>query len=213
MQVTIIDYGLSNLLSVQRAVEKLGVEPLITQQVSDIEKAQLLILPGVGAFSDGMAGLNKLHLVELIREKTAGGTPLLGICLGMQLLFDESEEFGLHKGLGLIPGRVIRIPDNNIENVKQRVPHVGWNVLVPPDDNQTEFQDNLLKSTHVGSEVYFVHSFEAKPEKDNCCIGDTIYGGRRICACVRLNNVYGVQFHPEKSGEVGLSILKQFIYK
>ncbi|GHV00498.1 imidazole glycerol phosphate synthase subunit HisH 1 [Spirochaetia bacterium] len=211
MKVTIIDYGLSNLLSVQRAVEKLGGESQITQKASDIENAEILILPGVGAFADGMAGLNRLQIVDIIRRKANEGTPLLGICLGMQLLFDESEEFGLHQGLGLIPGRVVRISDYNTENMRQRVPHVGWNVLMPPDSSAMKFQDNLLKTTQVGSEVYFVHSFEVKPQKDSYCIADTFYGGRRICACAKLNNVYGVQFHPEKSSQVGLDILGQFL--
>ena len=125
MKVTIIDYGLSNLLSVQHAFAHFGAETLLTSKPEDVLAADALVLPGVGAFQDGMAGLEKLGLVEPIRQKAAVGTPLLGICLGMQMLFDESEEFGLHKGLGLIPGRVVKIPDTDADGCPQRVPHTG----------------------------------------------------------------------------------------
>jgi glutamine amidotransferase len=210
MKTTIIDYGLSNLLSVQRAVEKLGGIAKLSQNADDIKNANALILPGVGAFADGMAGLYNLGFVELIKQKAKAGIPLLGICLGMQLLFDESEEFGLHKGLGLISGRVVRIPDYNTDGIRQRVPHVGWNALIPSNGVEN-FADDLLGKTSVGDEVYFVHSFEAVPKDAECRISDTLYGGRRICAYAKLNNIYGVQFHPEKSGRVGLGVLEQFI--
>ena len=131
MKVTIIDYGLSNLLSVQHAFAHFGAETLLTSKPEDVLAADALVLPGVGAFQDGMAGLEKLGLVEPIRQKAAAGTPLLGICLGMQMLFDESEEFGLHKGLGLIPGRVVKIPDTDADGCPQRVPHISWNPLYP----------------------------------------------------------------------------------
>jgi glutamine amidotransferase len=210
MKITIIDYGLSNLLSVSRAVEYLGGEPFITQNVKDIEAAEALILPGVGAFGDGMAGLEHLGFIDVLLRKAKASTPLLGICLGMQLLFDESEEFGLYKGLGLIPGRVIRIPDYNVDGSLQRVPHVGWNVLIP-SENITDFQSPLFAGTRICEEVYFVHSYKAVPLKLEHSIADTLYGGMRICAAVNFGSIYGVQFHPEKSGQVGLNILRQFL--
>jgi glutamine amidotransferase len=209
MKITIIDYGLSNLLSVQRAIEKIGKTVRLSQNMDDIKNADVLILPGVGAFADGMEGLHKLGFVEIIQQKVKKGTPILGICLGMQLLFDESEEFGLHKGLNLIPGRVVRIPDRNKNGTPLRVPHVGWNILIPSNNN-TRFDSNFLAKTNIGDEVYFVHSFECIPAEPDNRIADTIYGDWRICACANKEHVYGVQFHPEKSGRVGLIFLKQF---
>ena len=129
MKVTIVDYGLSNLLSVQHAFARFGAETLLTSDPAEVLRADALVLPGVGAFRDGMAGLEKLGLIEPIRQKAAAGTPLLGICLGMQMLFDESEEFGLHKGLGLIPGRVVKIPSTDADGSPQRVPHISWEPL------------------------------------------------------------------------------------
>lgn len=131
MKVTVIDYGLSNLLSVRHAFAHFGAETLLTSDPADVLAAEKLVLPGVGAFKDGMDGLARLGLIEPIRQKAAAGTPLLGICLGMQMLFDESEEFGLHKGLGLIPGRVVKIPDTDVDGHPQKVPHISWDPLYP----------------------------------------------------------------------------------
>lgn len=142
-KVTIIDYGLSNLLSVQHAFAHFGAETLVTGKAEDVLAADALVLPGVGAFKDGMAGLEKLGLIELIRQKAAAGTPLLGICLGMQMLFDESEEFGLHKGLGLIPGRVVRIPSTDVQGRPQKVPHISWDPLNPAG-GRTDFAGTVL---------------------------------------------------------------------
>ena len=131
MKVTVIDYGLSNLLSVRHAFAHFGAETLLTSDPADVLAAEKLVLPGVGAFKDGMDGLARLGLIEPIRQKAAAGTPLLGICLGMQMLFDESEEFGLHKGLGLIPGRVVKIPDTDVDGHPQKVPHISWGPALP----------------------------------------------------------------------------------
>ena len=212
MKVTIIDYGLSNLLSVQHAFAHFGAETLLTSKPEDVQAAELLVLPGVGAFQDGMAGLEKLGLIEPICQKAAAGTPLLGICLGMQMLFDESEEFGLHKGLGLIPGRVVKIPDTDADGKPQRVPHISWNPLYP-GGGRTDFAGTALANVTPGEECYFIHSYEAKPADDADRLADTVYGGRKICAAAIHGNVLGCQFHPEKSGPVGLKIIEEFLKK
>lgn len=210
MKVTIIDYGLSNLLSVQHAFAHFGAETLVTDKAADILAAEALVLPGVGAFQDGMNGLEKLGLVEPIRQKAAAGTPLLGICLGMQMLFDESDEFGLHKGLGLIPGRVEKIPALDTDGDPQRVPHISWNGLWPAG-GRTDFAGTALASVTPGQECYFVHSYEAKPTNEADRLADTRYGGRAVCAAAAHGSVLGCQFHPEKSGPVGLGILEGFL--
>ena len=209
-KVTIIDYGLSNLLSVQHAFAHFGAETLVTGKAEDVLAADALVLPGVGAFKDGMAGLEKLGLIEPIRQKAAAGTPLLGICLGMQMLFDEGEEFGLRPGLGLIPGRVVKLPARDAAGAPLRVPQVGWNGLLPPP-GRADFAQSALRAVQPGGEVYFVHSYEAKPACPADRLADTLYGGRRVCAAARRGSVTGCQFHPEKSGEVGLSVLRQFL--
>lgn len=208
--VVLIDYGLSNLLSVQRAFEHVGAEVEIARGPAAVLGAQALVLPGVGAFRDGMAGLKKLGLIGLIRQKAAAGTPLLGICLGMQMLFDEGEEFGLRPGLGLIPGRVVKLPARDAAGAPLRVPQVGWNGLLPPP-GRADFAQSALRAVQPGGEVYFVHSYEAKPACPADRLADTLYGGRRVCAAARRGSVTGCQFHPEKSGEVGLSVLRQFL--
>ena len=168
------------------------------------------MLPGVGAFQDGMQGLEQLGLIEPIKQKTAQGTLLLGICLGMQMLFDESEEFGLHKGLGLIPGRVARIPDVDADGSPQRVPHISWNPLYPAG-GRTDFSGTALQNVQPGQECYFIHSYEAKPAAEEYRLADTVYGGRKVCAAAQKGCVIGTQFHPEKSGPVGLGIIKAYL--
>lgn len=208
MRITVIDYGCSNTLSVRRAFESLGCEVELTSGIYDILGASALVLPGVGAFGDGMERLNSLGLAGAILEKARQGTPLLGICLGMQFLFERSTEFGAHRGLGLIPGEVVRIPGFSPRGERQRVPHIGWNALIPPE-GQGGFS-SILQSVNPGEEVYFVHSFEAVTDTQ-FRLADTMYGGRRVCAAVHYGNVFGTQFHPEKSGETGLGILREYI--
>lgn len=208
MKVTIINYGLSNLLSVRRAAEFCGAEVEFAQTPEAVLAAERLILPGVGAFEDGMNGLAKLGLAEPIQQKAAGGTPLLGICLGMQMLFDESDEFGVHKGLGLIPGRVERIPALDASGRPQRVPNIGWRELVPAHGS---FAGTVLANVPEHGECYFVHSYEAKPQNEADRLANSPYGGRMVCAAAMRGSVIGTQFHPEKSGPVGLSILKAFL--
>ena len=155
MKITVIDYGLSNLLSVRRAFEYFGAEVEVTGSRSRILSAKALVLPGVGAFKDGMAGLSGLSLADAIADKCAVGTPLLGICLGMQMLFDESDEFGRHRGLGLIPGRVERIPGVDTDGAPQRVPHVGWAPVLPPQKRGGSFRGTVFEDVPPGGELYF----------------------------------------------------------
>ena len=209
--ITIIDYGAGNLFSVQNALNFLGVENNISSKVEDIISADKLILPGVGAFPDAMKMLDEAGLTEVIKEQ-AKKKPLMGICLGMQMLFDESEEFGLHKGLGLIPGRVVKIPDTDVDGHPQKVPHISWDPLYP-GGGRTDFSGTALAALKPGEECYFIHSYEAKPVRDEDRLADTVYGGREICAAASHGSVLGCQFHPEKSGEVGLKIIEEFLKK
>ena len=198
MKVTIIDYGLSNLLSVQHAFAHFGAETLLTSKPEDVLAADALVLPGVGAFQDGMQGLEQLGLIEPIKQKTAQGTLLLGICLGMQMLFDKSYEFGETEGLGLIPGTVeLMHPANDLV-----IPHIGWNSLEKNEPCK------LLKSVNDGDYVYFVHSYAAVTDSKN--VAAYCDYGMKVPALVMSGNVYGCQFHPEKSGKTGLGILKTF---
>ena len=207
--IAIIDYGVGNLFSLRSSLTHLGLEAVVTADAQTIRKADRLILPGVGAFGDAMDKLSATGLVPVIREQAAQ-KPLLGICLGMQMLFDESEEFGLHKGLGLIPGRVVKIPDTDADGCPQRVPHISWNPLYPAG-GRTDFSGTALQNVQPGQECYFIHSYEAKPAAEEYRLADTVYGGRKVCAAAQKGCVIGTQFHPEKSGPVGLGIIKAYL--
>lgn len=208
--IAIIDYGLSNLLSIKRAVE-LYADCIVTNKSEDIEKADKIILPGVGAFQYGMDRLNALNLKDVIITEANNGKALLGICLGMQMLFDNSEEGGLFEGLGLIPGSVKKISMYDLENNKQAVPHIGWEKLYV--ENKNENWHNSLEDISEDSEMYFVHSYEAFPKNIENYFAYAIYGGRKVCAIAQKNNIIGCQFHPEKSGKEGLKIIKNFVQR
>lgn len=208
--VTVIDYGLGNLLSVRRGLEHCGASVMVSEDPAAILAARRVVLPGVGAFADGMAELRRRGMDEVVREVAARGRPLMGICLGMQMLLDKSDEFGVNAGLGLIAGRVIAVPDRDAEGRPHKIPHIGWSSLVRPS-SQVDWRDTPLSGLHEGVSVYFVHSFMAAPADSACRIADCLYGGVPITAAVGLRNVFGCQFHPEKSGEVGLAILRTFL--
>ena len=198
--ITIIDYGMGNLKSVYNALKKVNFDCQISSEVTDIEMADKLILPGVGAFKDAMDNLQNLDLILPIRKKVNDGCPLLGICLGMQMLFDEGYECELRKGLGFIEGKIKLM--NSKENLK--VPHIGWNRL------EFNRENKILNNINKESFVYYVHSFMATEMIDENLIAYSKYGDINIPGIVNKGNVYGMQFHPEKSGEVGLKILKNF---
>ncbi|HIE08985.1 MAG TPA: imidazole glycerol phosphate synthase subunit HisH [Armatimonadetes bacterium] len=199
MQVVIVDYGMGNLRSVAKAVEFLGHECKVTGDRRQVERAESIILPGVGSFPKAMENLKRQGLVEAILEHILKGRPFLGICLGLQLLFEWSEEGGGAKGLGVLKGRVVRL------SVPLRVPHMGWNELhiKRPDCP-------LLKGVSEGDRVYFVHSFYAAPEDEEVVAATTDYE-IEFPAAVWHENVFATQFHPEKSSRVGLTILKNFL--
>ena len=208
-EVTIIDYGVGNLLSVKRGFEHCGAKVVLTSDSNLILASQRLVLPGVGAFPNAMDALQKLNLVSVIKELAILGTPLLAICLGMQLLMDESEEFGLTPGLGLIPGRVVPDPDMTVEGASQKIPHIGWSSLYDSSENGN-WTRTLLQDNQLGDPVYFVHSYMAQPASPKNRVAHAMYGGHRISAVISKDRITGCQFHPEKSGEAGLKILRKF---
>ena len=198
--IAIIDYGVGNLFSLESSFAAIGAEVTVTADPAILRTADKLLLPGVGAFEDAAKKLRQSGLDNLIKELAHGGKPLLGICLGMQLLFDKSYEYGCHEGLGLIPGAVKPIADVIPKELK--IPHIGWNAL--------HFQKvcPIFKETKDGDCVYFVHSFYATGCEE-FTVANAEYGAA-LTAAVAKDNVYGCQFHPEKSGAVGLKILKAF---
>ena len=207
-KIGIVDYGLGNLRSVVRAFDYLGKEAKIISTKEDILETDRLILPGIGAFSDGINGLKERNLIQPIYNYVKSKRPLLGVCLGMQLLMSESEEFGLHKGLDLIKGRVISLKSvNEINEEGYKVPHIDWSELV--QDNKRG-DNTILSKIPNKAEVYFVHSFHVVPENKAYILAKTVYGKQDICGVIKKDNIMGCQFHPEMSGKVGLQIYKNF---
>lgn len=206
-RVTVIDYGVGNLLSVTRALEYCGAEVSLTDSPDEIIKSERLVLPGVGAFEDGMKGLRDKNLIDAIKLFAEMNKPFLGICLGMQLMLDSSEEFGNHMGLGLISGKVQAIPNKGMNGESHKIPHIGWAGLQIKHNSHNTILSDIPKD----SCVYFVHSFCVVPSDDAHRLADCTYNGRVISASIHSGNIYGCQFHPEKSGEVGLKILSNFI--
>jgi glutamine amidotransferase len=208
-QVTVVDYGIGNLFSVQRALERCGGDVTLSGDPAVLECAERLVLPGVGAFAGGMHGLRERGLVEPIRRFAASGRPLLGNCLGMQMLATTSEEFGVHEGLGLIPGRVVAVPDRDVQGRPHKIPHIGWTALHAPSG--ASWRDSLLADTAQGTSFYLVHSYAVLPDEPAHRLADCEYGGHAVCAAIARGRITGFQFHPEKSGEAGLGILRRFL--
>mgnify|MGYP004510889415 FL=1 len=198
--IAIVDYDAGNIKSVEKALQFLGQEPVVTRDKETLLQAEKVIVPGVGAFGDAMGKMHQYGLVEVLREIADKGTSLLGICLGLQLFFESSEETPGVEGLGLLPGKIVRIPDK--EGFK--IPHMGWNSI------QINPASRLLKGIEEGAYVYFVHSYylQAENEADVAATTDYVVN---IHAAAEHENIFATQFHPEKSGEIGLQILKNFI--
>jgi len=197
--VVVVDYGMGNLRSAQKGLEKAGVEAFVSSDPEEVNTADGVVLPGVGAFRDCMANLTQARLVDPVQNAIREGKPFLGICIGMQLLFSISEEFGLHQGLDVIKGRVVRFPAT--KNLK--VPHMGWNRV------HDTARSPLFEGIHDGTYFYFVHSYYAVPEEKGVATGWTDYGSR-FCSAISRGNLFATQFHPEKSDKWGIRVLRNF---
>ena len=203
--VGVINYGINNLQSVNKALEKISIRSSWVDTSEQIMQSKALVLPGIGAFEHGMRGLRAKKLIDAIKFKASEGTPLLGICLGMQLLFSESEEHGSFKGLNLLPGVVTKLK-NDKTNI--RIPNIGWRKIKPKNK---ECENTIIKNADINNDYfYFVHSFFPKPEKEEHVIAISEHGKNKFCCAAKYKNILGYQFHPEKSGQIGLKILKQF---
>ncbi|KQT11093.1 imidazole glycerol phosphate synthase subunit HisH [Bradyrhizobium sp. Leaf396] len=210
-KVTLLDYGMCNMLNVARALEHVGADVVVTKDPKVAIAAERLVVPGVGAFSECMRAVNELGLGDAIRTFLGSERPMLGICVGMQILFEASEEFGETVGLGILPGRVRKISSTTRTGEPQRVPHIGWNHLIEPETGRSWDNTLLRPFASRAPAVYFVHSFAAQPARDSDRLADCDYGGHRISAMVKRNNVTATQFHPERSGIVGLGMLEEYL--
>lgn len=209
-KVVVVDYGVGNLKSVARGFKAVGAEVTLSSDECTILNAERIVLPGVGAFKEGMAELAKRNLIEPLQEFARKGRPLLGICLGMQFLLTESEEHGKNDGLAVIKGKVKALPkEDETENVIRKIPHIGWSCL-----ENTQYQDfagSVLEKVDLKDSFYFVHSYHSVPEDEKDVLAACEYQGLKINAAIKKDSVTGLQFHPEKSGEAGLKILKEFL--
>lgn len=209
IKVAIIDYEAGNLFSVQHACKTVGLNCRITNKPDDIISADALILPGVGAFGDAMNNLRMLDLIQPLKDFASSGKPFLGICLGMQLLFSESEEFGTVKGLNIIEGRVIKFPERNEKSERVKIPHIGWNKIYNPSSREF-WNDTALEHIMDGEFMYFVHSFYVCPNGSDQILSITNYEGTEYCSAIKKENIFATQFHPEKSAKEGIKIYRNW---
>jgi len=209
-RVTIVDYGLGNLASILSAFSFLACEPVLTSAKREIARASHLVLPGVGAFRDGMHALQERGLVEPLQDYCNENRPFLGICLGMQMLADKSEEFGHTAGLGIISGQNQRIPRTAADGSVQKVPHIGWGPIQPVVTSRG-WQGTIFNNIIDGTPFYFVHSYSVATDDDNARLAVSDYNGYELTAVINRGHVYGTQFHPEKSGPAGLKVLENFL--
>jgi imidazole glycerol-phosphate synthase subunit HisH len=207
-----LDYHIGNIGSLSNAFNNVGIDITLTLDEAEIRQAPALILPGVGQFTEAMRNLQNSGLVDLLKELAESGKPMLGICLGMQLLMSSSEECDLYKGLNIIPGSAKRFPDATTE-IPYKIPHIGWNKILGPDTGRssTGWENTLLEGLDESTQAYFLHSFMVEADDPNHVISKTNYGGHSFCSTIRRESVWGCQYHPEQSGWVGLTILKNFV--
>lgn len=206
-RIAIVDVCSGNLRSVERALQKVGGSTVVTRDPNTVRRADKVVVPGQGAFGMFMRGLGERHLGEALREAIASGRPYLGICLGLQVLFDESEEQGPCAGLGILRGKVQRLAPGDR---KLKVPHIGWNRVTPPSSPEAPTMEPLLDGIAAGAHVYFVHSYHAVPVDRSIVALEAVHG-ERITAAIRRDNLFACQFHPEKSQAIGLRILRNFV--
>ena len=212
--IAIVDYGTGNLFSVRCACEQAGLDATVTSNTSEVISADAVILPGVGAFEDAMASLHSLDLAAPLKDFAASGKPLFGVCLGMQLLMTESYEFGSHRGLDLVPGRVIRLNEGEYGGRRLKVPHIGWNRVDPPQGARdgsgaaAAWRDTPLEHVKPGTNFYFVHSYHVEPADPASIVSVTPFGDLQFTSSVRRGNIFACQFHPERSGPAGLGMYR-----
>lgn len=210
-KVAIIDFHMGNMFSVQHACRHVGLDCFITSDRRELEGADAAILPGVGAFGGAMENLSCMDLISAIKDFITSGKPFLGICLGLQLLFDTSEEFGLHEGLSIIPGNVVKFRCGDSERTRIKVPHMGWNRIFKPEKNGSNLWDTSpLRGIRHGEYMYFVHSYYVVPSNDAVTVSVTDYEGIRYCSSVQYKNVFATQYHPEKSSVEGIRIYENW---
>ncbi len=206
--IAIIDYKMGNLFSVNQACINVGLQPFITNDKKLIRDADAIILPGVGSFGEAMKNLSDLDLIDIFREVIYDSKPFLGICLGFQLLFSESEEFGITKGLGVFEGRVKKFNGGTYLKRKIKVPQIGWNKIIPY--NEEKWTNSLLNGVSFGEFMYFVHSFFVETDAKEILLTKTDYEGFEYCSSIQFNNIFASQFHPEKSAQEGIKVYKNF---
>lgn len=206
--VAIVDYKMGNLFSVNQACLNVGLRPLITNNPQLIKESDAIILPGVGSFGEAMQNLTDLNLIDTIKKVINDSKPFLGVCLGFQLLFSESEEFGITKGLEVFEGKVKKFSGGIYQNRKIKVPQIGWNQIIPYDENKWE--RSLMNSVNFGEYMYFVHSFYVETKRSEIMLTKTYYEGYEYCSSIQFKNLFASQFHPEKSAKEGLKVYKNF---
>lgn len=204
--IVIVDYDVGNIHSLKKAFLNFGQTAILSNNPKIIEKAGGVVLPGVGAFAAAMNGLKKHNLVDSLKRIAEENKPLLGICVGAQLFFTEGHEFGIHKGLDIVRGKVVKFSPSEC---REKIPQVGWNSVYPPAEKS--WTGTIFEHLKPEDQLYFVHSFFFKPDNKSHILSMTNYGGFEFCSAVKKGNVYGCQFHPEKSGKVGLAIIQDFI--
>lgn len=210
-KVAIVDYGMGNIFSIQNACKKVGLNAVATNSKQDLVLSDAVILPGVGAFGDAMKMLDKLNLIEFLQDISLLPKPFIGICLGMQLLTEESYEFGRHKGLGIIKGRTVRFNDVvDAQGQRLKVPHVGWNRIykIKRNSERDLWNSSFLNGCYDGDFMYFVHSYYTEIQDSNIVLSKTQYGNLTFCSSLQMGNIFACQFHPERSGEKGMQIYK-----